>query len=318
MADNSNNEPNQDGLENLPEAQRKETQQMLDEIAAEDAAKAGDKPKGDEEKPKEGETGKPDESKKDDPKKPDGKPEDKKEKEKPEGRRPAKLIPAWVHERAKEDWTKQEAKLKADIEALSKGKPSSEGGKDESKASKEARDAGIKALAEKHGYSEEFVRDVLSMADENKGVIPPEVAQKLSQVDKLSEEREIQIEEAQFSQDFDKIVLPLIKAEYGDNVPQNVIVDIKEDLKGLAYSTEYSKVPYEVIYNGTKDFRSRVPDAKKGAEDSRPGQGGVNDGKEAIDLTKPLSDEVVATLSDKQFETYSNNMVGWEKSNKKP
>ena len=309
---NNQEEANRDALNGLNDADRKETEEILGEIDAE-AGKQGDEPDDAAKEEARRAALTEEERAAEDAAKAakDGKVEEKKP-EKPEERRKApKLMPVYVHKVAEKKWSEEKATLLGQIEELST--TTSKGG-EESPEAKAAREAKIKALAEKHGYDEEFVREVLELATENGGKLPASVEEGLRKAHMVSTERELETEEANYSADFDRSILPLIKAEYGDDVPPNVIADIKEDLKGLAYSEEYGKVPYSVIYKGQDQFRGLIPGKKKAAEGSRggTGEGSVGD-LEKPDLTQPLSDDVIKTLSDTDFETYSKNMEQREK-----
>ncbi len=320
MMDDKNQELNQAAkagdLDNLPEAERKETMEILDGIDKDNKREGsevepddkGKKPEGDE-KPEDGK------EKKEPEKKPaEKKPEEdgKKPEEKVEKRREAKLIPAWQYEIAKKKMADENSSLKAEIERLS-GKAQgdlSQKGKDDLKKE-------IEKLAEDEGVSSSLVERMLDIMKKNADpAIPQEFLTKLEEVDRLRAEREVEVEEAKFSRDFDATIVPLVRAEYGDNVPQHVIDEVKNDLKELAYSEEYGKIPYSTIYKGEDKFRSRVAPAKKGAEGSSAGtfhKEGIQ-GSGGKDLSKPLSDQDIRTLSDKDFETYMNNMEAYEKN----
>lgn len=312
MADDANMEANRDALDGLPADQRKETEEILDEINKENAdpVKPEEKKDEPEKKPEEDKTG--DEGKKPESdggeKDKDGKPAEDKKPE-VEQRRSAKLIPAWVHERHKADTEKQITDLKAKIEELTKDptKKGQEGTADE--------EAEIAAIAEKHGYEVDFVKEVVKLSRGNQGKIPDDIAKGLSKINEIAAEREQEAELAQYEADFTRLVVPLIKKEYGDDVPESAIAKIKEDLKAIAYSEEYAKVPYNEIYSGKTDFRGVVQPKHKGGESSRGGtEGADNTNGEALDLTKPLTDEQLLTLTDAQFETYGKNMEAYEKS----
>lgn len=304
------NEPNQDGLENLPENQRKETQEILDEI------EKGGKPSeanGDEPAPKPEEKPKEEEKKEE---KPDAKPEEKKEKS---DRRPVKLIPAHVHYTARDQWQKKEKELTDEISRLSSSKPpAKENDTHDGKSKSDTVDEDVENLKrkwEEKGYDPELIGDLVAQAKKNQGTLPAEISEKLADIDRIKSEREAEVEEVHFSSDFDKIVLPLIKAEYGDDVPSQVIADIKEDLKGLAYDEKYAEVNYDVLYKGHDQFRGVIPPSKKGAEGSRGGtESDTSVSGEKIDLTQPQSDEVIKKMTDAEFDTYSMNMQKREKS----
>lgn len=260
-------ETNQDvhGLENLPENQRNETKEILADIQKEEDAKAT-------------------EAKKDegDQKPEDGKPEDKKPEEKPEEgkkdgeegtqdktRRDSKLVPSYLLGIEKTKFEKREKELIAEIDALKTGaKPNVDGEK------KEPTKVEIKALVDKIVADNEIadpkvIADIFEVVDayiKDNIKLPPELIAKLNVVDELKSQHEIAIEEVNFSKDFDKQILPLIKAEYGDDIPEDKVAEIKEKLKGIAYSDDYAKVSYDEIYRGKNDFRNLYTPKKRSAE----------------------------------------------------
>lgn len=309
-----NNELNlgaDEGLNGLPAKELAETKEILGELETEAAPKPGDEKKPDASlEPKKPEEEKPGEAKAEDGKKPEG--DDGK---KPEQRREVKLMPAWLHERAKADHEKREKELLAEIDAL-KGtsKPEDKTKNENLDTSKEAE-----VLAEKHGITVELAQDMIAIASRNNGKLPEGLEEKLKVVDDMRNSAIVTAEATAFNADFDRIVLPLIKAEYGDNVPASVIDQVREDMKAKAYTPEYAKVPYTTIYKGEDQFRGVVAPEKKGAEGGRGGssaQQEISGRADAIDLTAPLNDDVLKTLTDEQFAIYEKNMETFEKSRK--
>lgn len=290
-----NNELNQeaDALNGLPDVERQETQKILDEIASETAPKEDDKPSDD---------GKPEPKPED--KKPEegGKPKEDDDGKKPEPRRETKLMPAWLHERAKADWEKREAELKSEVE---KARGTATKLEESQEPTKDAE-----ALAEKHGITVELAQEIIESRNAA-GKIPQEIAEKLKLIDEMKNATAIEAEVAGFKADFDAKILPLIKVEYGENVPESTIEQIREELKTKAYTPEYAKVPYTILYKGDDTFRGLISPERKGAEGGRGGstaQQEMSGQGEPIDLSKTLSDDVIKTLTDDQFETYSANM----------
>lgn len=310
--DNNEDRSPDDPMAGLPEGERAETQAILDELQGEaPAPEAGDGKK-------EGTEG-PDGKKPEEEKKPEGKaPNDRK---KPEGesgkqeekRREVKLMPAWVHEAAKADMQKQIDALTKDLEAARNdpnARKEGAGEGDRSGATDEDLEKEAEAFAEKHNLMPELAKDLLSYARKGQGSLTSELVEKLAKVDKLQAESEIAAEVAQYTADFDRLILPLVKAEYGDDVPSEVVNDIREELKELAYNPDFAKVPYATLYKGEDKFRDRIPPEKRGAEPSRGGstaQAGETEG-EKPDLTKPLTDAQIKALSETELDEYLANM----------
>lgn len=314
---NNNSDLDQGGLETLPENERVETQKILDEIKKDEDTLPLE-PNAEQPKPEiKPEPAKPEE--KVEPKVEEAgnkKPDDEQKPE--EKRRDPKFIPAWVHEVDKAAKEKEILKLQSEIERLTKSGNKAPVEGEEQKGSEDSY-KDVDAAAEKAGIDKDFARTMYDLANKNKGELPEEVANDLKAARQLREDREIQAEEVQFSSDFDSKIVPLIKAEYGDDVPQATIAQIKGELKAKAYTKEYAQVPYSTIYKGEDQFRDVIAPLKKGAENGRGGTmitvvDGARDGE--IDLTKPLLDDVLKTLTDEQFEKYSDNMAKYEQSQK--
>lgn len=324
MADNENTNPDRGGIENLSDKDRKETQEILDEIENSGKDSQADGKKEEDQKPS-GE--KPEEKPDLPPKKADEdgtkKNDDKGDKgKKPEERRPTKLIPAEVFYTHRAKTEQQVKELQAEIDRLKGTSTSQQDKKEDTPDDSEKKDQvdtridALKKKWEEKGYDPDLISDMAALAMQNDGRLPKEVSERLETIDKIKNEREAEAEEISFNADFDKVVLPLIKTEYGDDVPKAVIEEIRENLKGMAYQEEYGKVPYEVIYKGKDMFRGVIPPKKKSAESSRGGtEDGATDRSEKPDLTKPLSDEEVEKLSPEDFDKYSDNMARIENPN---
>lgn len=316
MSDLDNN-PNGDGIEELSEKERKETQEIIKEIASDTQAS---KP---EEKPEEKvEPKKPDEKPKEEPKDKPSDAEDKKPDEK--SRKQVKLIPAWVHETAKSTWEKKEAELNQRIIDAAKGSAKDkEEVKDKDSHSNVDTQLRKKTdeIANKYGVDpdEEYERALAyrdSLKPENpKMEIPKEITEGLDKINKYEHEKQVEAEEAHFNSDFTNKILPLIKTEYGNDVPASTIEDLKEKVKAKAYSEDYAKVPLTTIYRGEEEFRDVIPKKQAGSEKSR---GGFHQSQEVsktdeMDLTTEQPDSVVAKMTEKEFDTYSTNMAKKEK-----
>lgn len=300
-----------DGLEGLPAKELAETKEILGEIAGESAPKDGEPKPDNTNKPEAKPEEKPGEAKAE-----DGKPKDGDDGKKPEQRRDVKLMPAWLHERSKADWEKREKELLAEVEA-SKGTSVKPEGYNLKKENLDTTQE-AETLAEKHGITVELAQDMLAIASRN-GKLPEGIEEKLKAVDDMRNSVIVAAEASAFNADFDKIVLPLVKAEYGDNVPATVIDQVREELKAKAYTPEYAKVPYTILYKGEDQFRGIVAPERKGAEGGRGGSSAQQDisGKgDSIDLASPLHDDVLKTLTDEQFTIYEKNMEAFERSRK--
>lgn len=189
-----------------------------------------------------------------------------------EPRREATLMPEWQHKAAENKWNKEKGELMQKIEDLSKAHNPAPGSAPAQPAKpNEDVEAELQKLAEQSGISIDALKGIYALAAKNQNKLPEEVAKGLADIQDLKTKKEMEVELAQFGSDFDQKIVPLIKAEYGNDVPADAITKVKELLQGLAYSESYKKVPYTAIYKGLDEFRGLVPAAKRGAELTRGG-----------------------------------------------
>ena len=313
-------EPKKDGLENLPPKEREETQKVLSEIEAEEKAKAdadaGQSKADDDAKVKADADAKA---------KADADAAAAKAKADAEAgkgnqpRKKSKLVPEYVLKTAESKAEKREKELLAEIETLKKGNPPKEEKKpDESKVLSDAEvlaemDKELDSLATESGIGKDVLKKLVELPKKvtekilakELERIRTEAADSLKPLHQLTQEAEIKKEETEFNSDFDKVVVPLIKNEYGDNVSPETIEEIREKMKNKAYDPANAETPYPVIYKGFDDFRGLSSPSKKSGEDSRPG--GERGGEGELDTSK-LSDEDIENMDRDAFEKLSNSL----------
>jgi hypothetical protein len=310
-------------LDNLSEKERKETEEILGEVASGGAPKA---PVG--EKKIEGEVPakEPELDAEGKPKVVAGEKKDPPEvaKPTPAARREASTVPAFklkIAEKREEKSQGRVAELEAELAALKKeGDKAIKDGGAPAEVAKDT-ETRLKAISEKSGIDVEVLKEIVDAVRPASSVtIPPEIATALEEIGKNKAEAAASVEVANYNADFDRLILPLIQKEYGDKegkVPPETVTKIKDELAKIAYSPEYSKVPYEEIYLGKTDFRGIIPAAAKGAEVSRGGstaivehQNGqgtataVDWEKLGSDKTYAVDDEVLKGLSNTDLERY--------------
>lgn len=299
------NESNQDdqnfGLDNLPENEQKETKEILESLS----------PEKEEEKTEEKQP-----EKAEDPKKPEETKGDDKGDEKAE-RRDVALMPAWKHKIAEQQWVKEKAELEQKLaeSASSKEKPHDDTKIEDGKESES--DIDITALADELGVEESVVAKIIDTAEQRAKAnfkqfeLSDEDKQALVAAKQYQEQQVIESERKLFESDFEKQVLPEIKKEYGDDVPESVVADLKEKLHGIAYTDEYKKVPYSEIYRGKAEFRGVIAEKRKSAESSR---GGAFQTSGQMVKYEDLDESQIANLSGEEFDKYSDYMARRERS----
>lgn len=290
-------------LDGMPDVDRKETQDILAEIEK-DEKPVDQKPIEQKPEPKPEEKPADDSARKPDEQAPDEK----------KHRTPG-LMPRYVHEIALKDKDTLITKLQQEVEALKSGKgPQSE---DKPKTPEEQKDLTERIqtmaskLSEKHqGISKELIAD-LAMSLVETGItstanLPKDVQDKLKQVDQWSAEKQVQAEEAAFRTDFEKVVLPLVKSEYGD-LPDDTISAIRELMMQKAYDENLGKTPLDVLYKGLEEFRAfkRLP--SRSAEPTRGGQERTGDGVDNDDSTRfeNATESDIDKMSPEEFDRYT-------------
>lgn len=294
-------------LDGLPDPDRQETQEIIDEIGQEEEKQQSEKQPEPEPKPekKEGEETE------------EGKSEE--EKTEQQSRKEPGLMPKWVHERAKDEYEKTISDLRKALDDSSKdtGPSSTDTPPTPEQQSdlKQKVEKMAETLAKKHqGISKELIQDLAqSLVDLNikPAEIPQEIQEKLKAVDEFKAAQEVLAEEQAFNAAFDKEVIPLIKAEYGD-LPEDTISEIRKAMMEKAYSDEYGKTPYTVIYKGLDDFRGfkRTPAAsgeqgRGGFERSGDENGNADTQAEFFDNA---TDEDIEKMDPETFEKYTRHM----------
>jgi len=215
--------------------------------------------------------------------------------------RTPKMVEAWklkVAEDQKESAIKQAQELQAKLEKLSE--------QNSPITSKQKEDIAddIKAIAEESGvdadFLEKFANTILKKA-ESKVSVASDMATKLNQ---LIEAQELAKQEAMYDREFAKEIEPLVKEQYG--LSDTALSQMKNQLKDLAFSETYMKVPLAKIFKAEFDSFG-IKEPKRSSE----GKGVKVRSGEVIDLDN-LTEEQFNSLSDEQIEKLSQrNSGGW-------
>lgn len=294
-------------LDGLPDPELKETQDILSEIEKEENNNLDKEPDDAVAKAKADEDAK---AKADADKKAADDEASKKGKDgdgEAEGQRNTKmkLMPSYVHEVAVKEKDKAIADLTEKLKIAE-----AKGSSTEKKATQEeqqALEADITKLAAEHNLAPELVKSLVDLGMKHGGKLPADVEVKLKKFDELAAAQEIQAEETAFNASFDKHVLPLIKSEYGD-LPADTVESIREKMKERAYSDEFAKTPYSVIYKGVDDFRSFKRTQAKSSEASRGGfeNNAQNNGAESDDASfDNVTDTDIDAMDPVTFDKYT-------------
>lgn len=166
----------------------------------------------------------------------------------------------------------------------------------------------IKAISEESGVDEgflnKFAETILKKA-EQKFKPSDDITNTLKAI---AEEKELLKQETEYSNEFAKDIEPLVK-EYA--LSDTALSQLKDQLKDLAFSDTYAKVPLSKIFRAEFDSLG-LKEPKRSSE----GKGPKMRANEIIDFDN-LTDEQFSNLTDEQLEKFnSRNSTGWN-TNKK-
>lgn len=246
----------------------------------------------------------PEPAKKEEPKV-DPKPEPEKPVEEPKPDRTPTMVEAWklkVAEDQKAGLSRQVDDLQKKLEEASRQKgPVTQSQKDEISDDVEA----VIKKAEESGTDGTFLRE-FAKTILNKAKPSGEIEKTLSE---LKQERELEKQINAYQDEFDTDVLPLVK-EY--NLSDTALLQLRNQLKDLAFSETYARVPVKEIFLIKKDtFELKAP---KRSSESKTVKTRASD---VVDLEN-IDEDSFKNLSPEQIEQFmrSKSSGGWV-SNKK-
>lgn len=221
------------------------------------------------------------EAKKEEPT-PEPAPEVKPEEKQAKPEREHSFVPAWKLKVAEDQKAKAEARHQealAEIERLSRKTEMTH-------SEKQDLSDEISSLADEYGVDKGFLSR-LEKSILAKSSTPKEITEKLKELDVIKAEINKKHEETAYSQEFDKDIIPLIRAE-NPEISESALSQIKDILKTYAYSEEYGKLPLSKIYKAEREGLPIPAPAprKKSAESSRSGTIRANDDIDFDNMTE--------------------------------
>lgn len=288
-------------IEGAP-APKSEVEQALAELEKEGHTIEGREAPAPKEEPKEVAK---DEEPKDEPKDaPKDEPKDKPEDEPKKPERTPTMVEAWKLEVATSQNEKNKtlvAELSAKLEEINKQKaPVTQVQKDDIAAE-------IKALAGDKEVDVEFLtkfaENLLTKAEAK---YKP-AADAIKTIDDFKQKQMLEGELNEYSKEFDKDVLPLVKDL---NLSDTTLSDLKKSLRDIAFSETYAKVPLKEIF-AIKQSTFNLTAPKKSSE----GKGPKGRATEVVDLDN-MSEEDFGKLTPAQVEEFTSRKGGtggWSK-----
>jgi hypothetical protein len=203
------------------------------------------------------------------------------------------LIPAWEHKVAEKRWDKEKSELLSTIEQL-KAHPTN------ANQQAVAQQAGnLRELAQQYGLEldesqEKFFSALLSKA------VPQDVSQKL---EALERDRQITFLEAQYEDEFNKDVAPLLQERYGLDSTQ--LAGLKSKLHDVAFTDTYAKVPLRKVFLAEESEFKLQPNQQH--ETVKPTKSGKTRSA-SIDFDE-VDEETFARMSPEEVERYSKHQI---------
>ena len=207
------------------------------------------------------------------------------------------VIPAWKAKIAEERLSKENAELRAQIEAYQKAPTQ------ENKQEVRQSIADIRQLAQEEGLElderqERFFNKMASALTQN--AVPQDL---LKNVEAFAQQQQIDHLEREYEQEFSKDVLPLIKEQYGE-LPEKELATLRQKLHDTAFSETYAKVPLKKVFLAeSQDLAIKTP--KQPIVTNRSGRTRNAD----IDLSN-IDEQSFASLSDDQVDAFIAKKAG--------
>lgn len=235
------------------------------------------------------------------PEKKEEKPDKKDDEKPPKVNRKPSQMPAWQHKVAEDKWEKEKSELLATIESL-KNPSHTEPTKKDAEITEEKKEDVVdeyRAMEEKYGASADFVKDMKKIIQKELGIDPTLI----SEVQKIKEERDSLYENQQFDAEFSTIE-STIREQYPD-ITANGLSKVKDQLKKMAFTDEYAKVPLKKIFKAESDS-IEVPQTPK-RKSAEGGRTGASRGSDTPDFDN-LDEEGFANLSSEDALKYASHM----------
>lgn len=216
-------------------------------------------------------------------------------------------VPAWKLRIA-------EKRHQKELEEARKGAEAPKPDQDKSSAKPAEQPDEIDALATKYGLTDEqkpLIKEIIEAAA-SKAKLPPEVAKLLElapHLEKVKQDLEEREAEAEFADEFDREVRPLVEAEYPQATAQH-LQSIKTKLRETIFTdARLTTTPLSMIYQGLGSFRGLVP-SKKSAE---PTRGSSNRSADMVDFEN-ITPEQYDSLSDDQKDQFADYQMQKERN----
>lgn len=168
----------------------------------------------------------------------------------------------------------------------------------------EQADEDIRQFAEANNLHEDVVKGLISIVEKRFPKAQPGDPALTEKLQSVLEEREMDRQEAIFTRDFDKNVLPILQKEF-PNATAAEVATVRAKLQELAFTEEYARTTLPVIYKGVDEFRGLI--TPKGRKSAESGKGGGAPSNTATDYENVTAEDI-GKMSDDEFEKFSEEM----------
>lgn len=207
------------------------------------------------------------------------------------------LIPAWEHKVAEKRWQKENETLRAELEAL-KANPT--------QANQQAVTQSVqnlKGLAQQYGLEldeaqEKFFSALLEHA------VPTELRDASKKLEALERDRTISFLEAQYEQEFNQDVVPLLREKYGE-LDGSTLAELKAKLHNTAFTETYAKVPLRKVFLAEESEFKLTPAEPRSTV--QPGKSGKTRSV-SVDFDS-VDEDAFARMTPEEVERYTQHQI---------
>jgi hypothetical protein len=122
----------------------------------------------------------------------------------------------------------------------------------------------------------------------------------LETVKRLEAEQNKTFQELSYAKEFDKDIVPLIKAE-NPNVSETALLQIKDTLRNYAFTEEYGKLALAKIFKAERDSLN-IPEFKEGRKTSEDSRSGTIRAADTIDFDNVSEAQFLAMSDDDKLK----------------
>lgn len=228
-------------------------------------------------------------------------------------KRQERYIPIKKYHDLQRKWRSEKEELEqkiAQLQAMAEAKKQSDAGQT-TPAQDAANEDEIKAFAEKYGYDEDALKELVGIiAKSQKPALPKDIEKALEMVQEIASEKR---EQEYFENEWEQSVTPLIKEQFPNASPE-AVQKAKALMDELAHTRKLRYTPLDVIFKAHSEFREILGEpgtekrGRKTAESGRPTamRGGMSLTLSDITKAKSNPEQLIARFRELNELTNTN------------